>query len=68
MFSKAELKLVASLCQQQDVICISDEVYQLLVFDGQQHISIGEPGWLGCPQPPGHLCQGLEPTWESAQA
>ncbi|KAM7093647.1 kynurenine--oxoglutarate transaminase 1 isoform 1-T1 [Molossus nigricans] len=40
VFSKAELELVASLCQQQDVICITDEVYQWLVFDGQQHISI----------------------------
>lgn len=43
MFSKAELELVASLCQQHDVVCISDEVYQWLVYDGCQHISIGEP-------------------------
>uniref|UniRef100_A0A8C7ESW4 Kynurenine--oxoglutarate transaminase 1 n=1 Tax=Neovison vison TaxID=452646 RepID=A0A8C7ESW4_NEOVI len=43
VFSKAELELVASLCQQHDVICISDEVYQWLVYDGHQHISIGEP-------------------------
>lgn len=51
MFSKAELELVASLCQQHDVICISDEVYQWLVYDGHQHISIGEP----CP-PGAHSC------------
>ncbi|XP_006900822.1 PREDICTED: kynurenine--oxoglutarate transaminase 1-like [Elephantulus edwardii] len=40
VFSKAELELVASLCQQHDMVCISDEVYQWLVFDGNQHISI----------------------------
>ncbi|XP_059266579.1 kynurenine--oxoglutarate transaminase 1 isoform X1 [Mustela nigripes] len=45
VFSKAELELVASLCQQHDVICISDEVYQWLVYDGHQHISIASlPG------------------------
>lgn len=58
VFSKAELELVANLCQQHDVVCITDEVYQWLVYDGCQHISIGEPR---VPHSPGHLCQGLEP-------
>lgn len=45
VFSRAELELIASLCQQHDVICISDEVYQWLVFDGHQHVSIASlPG------------------------
>uniref|UniRef100_A0A8C8XFK5 Kynurenine--oxoglutarate transaminase 1 n=1 Tax=Panthera leo TaxID=9689 RepID=A0A8C8XFK5_PANLE len=45
VFSKAELELVASLCQQHDVICIADEVYQWLVYDGYQHVSIASlPG------------------------
>ncbi|XP_075416787.1 kynurenine--oxoglutarate transaminase 1 isoform X2 [Tenrec ecaudatus] len=45
VFSRAELELVASLCQQHDVVCISDEVYQWLVFDGNQHVSIASlPG------------------------
>ncbi|XP_061289738.1 kynurenine--oxoglutarate transaminase 1-like isoform X4 [Bos javanicus] len=45
VFSKEELELVASLCQQHDVVCISDEVYQWMVFDGFQHISIASlPG------------------------
>lgn len=66
MFSKAELELVASLCQQHDVLCISDEVYQWLVYDGCQHISIGEPR-----VPPHALDIGARassPIWESAQA
>lgn len=62
VFSKAELELIARLCQQHDVLCITDEVYQWLVFDGHQHISIGEPGWPGCPHSPGYLCQGIEPN------
>ncbi|XP_042536907.1 kynurenine--oxoglutarate transaminase 1 isoform X1 [Dipodomys spectabilis] len=45
VFSKSELELVASLCQQHDVLCISDEVYQWLVYDEHQHISIASlPG------------------------
>ncbi|XP_060056347.1 kynurenine--oxoglutarate transaminase 1 isoform X2 [Erinaceus europaeus] len=45
VFSQTELELVASLCQQHNVVCISDEVYQWLVFDGCQHISIASlPG------------------------
>lgn len=62
MFSRAELELVASLCQQHDVVCITDEVYQWLVYDGCQHVSIGEPSRPGCPRSPGHLWQGLEPS------
>ncbi|XP_073909162.1 kynurenine--oxoglutarate transaminase 1 isoform X3 [Castor canadensis] len=45
VFSKEELKVVAELCQQHDVLCITDEVYQWLVYDGNQHISIASlPG------------------------
>uniref|UniRef100_A2AQY8 Kynurenine--oxoglutarate transaminase 1 n=1 Tax=Mus musculus TaxID=10090 RepID=A2AQY8_MOUSE len=45
VFSKKELELVAALCQQHDVLCFSDEVYQWLVYDGHQHISIASlPG------------------------
>ncbi|KAG8512805.1 Kynurenine--oxoglutarate transaminase 1, mitochondrial [Galemys pyrenaicus] len=45
VYSRAELELVAGLCQQHDVVCVTDEVYQWLVFDGHQHISIASlPG------------------------
>lgn len=45
VFSRMELELVANLCQQHDVVCISDEVYQWLVYDGHQHVSIASlPG------------------------
>ncbi|XP_049630004.1 kynurenine--oxoglutarate transaminase 1 [Suncus etruscus] len=45
VFSRSELELVASLCQKHDTICISDEVYQWLVFDSCEHVSIASlPG------------------------
>uniref|UniRef100_A0A8C8TG37 Kynurenine aminotransferase 1 n=1 Tax=Peromyscus maniculatus bairdii TaxID=230844 RepID=A0A8C8TG37_PERMB len=48
VFSKTELELVADLCRQHDVLCISDEVYQWMVYDGHQHISIASlPGMWG---------------------
>uniref|UniRef100_F6ZM92 Kynurenine--oxoglutarate transaminase 1 n=1 Tax=Ornithorhynchus anatinus TaxID=9258 RepID=F6ZM92_ORNAN len=40
VFSQEELGLLAALCVQHDVVCISDEVYQWLVYDGREHVSI----------------------------
>ena len=39
VFTRAELQMIADLCKQHDVIVISDEVYEKLVFEGE-HISI----------------------------
>lgn len=39
VFTQAELELVAALCIEHDVIAISDEVYDRMVFTGQ-HIPI----------------------------
>jgi aspartate/methionine/tyrosine aminotransferase len=39
VFSREELEMIASLCREFNVIAISDEVYEKLVFDGP-HISI----------------------------
>ncbi|NXT77856.1 KAT1 transaminase, partial [Zapornia atra] len=40
VFSRAELELIAHLCVKHDVLCISDEVYEWLVFDGKEHTRI----------------------------
>ncbi|KAL9826972.1 kynurenine--oxoglutarate transaminase 3-like [Geothlypis trichas] len=40
VFSRGELGLIAELCVKHDVLCISDEVYEWLVYDGKQHIRI----------------------------
>ncbi len=45
VFTPAELALIARLCVEHDVIAISDEVYERLVFGGARHISIASlPG------------------------
>jgi L-glutamine---4-(methylsulfanyl)-2-oxobutanoate aminotransferase len=41
VFSHAELRYIADLCIEHNLVCISDEVYDQLVFDGDiPHISI----------------------------
>ena len=40
VFSYDELKLIADLCVEFDVIAISDEVYEHLIFDDARHIPI----------------------------
>jgi len=37
LFTKAELELIADLCQEYDVLAITDEVYEHIVFDEHQH-------------------------------
>ena len=39
VFTRDELELVAGVCREHDLICLSDEVYEHLVFDGE-HIAI----------------------------
>ncbi|XP_053474571.1 kynurenine--oxoglutarate transaminase 1-like isoform X2 [Ictalurus furcatus] len=40
VFQREELQMIADLCIKHDVICISDEVYEWLTYDGAQHIKI----------------------------
>jgi aspartate/methionine/tyrosine aminotransferase len=39
VFAEEELNLILSECYRHGVMCISDEVYDSMVFDGLQHIS-----------------------------
>jgi N-succinyldiaminopimelate aminotransferase len=44
VYSRAELELIASLCIEHDVLAITDEVYEHLVFDGE-HVPLASlPG------------------------
>ncbi|XP_041063642.1 kynurenine--oxoglutarate transaminase 3 isoform X3 [Carcharodon carcharias] len=40
IFKMEELKIIADLCIKHDVLCISDEVYEWLVYSGHKHIKI----------------------------
>ena len=42
VFTKAELEMIADLCKRYDVMCVSDEVYEWLVYSGNKHLKIGE--------------------------
>ena len=37
---RADLEAVAALCREFDAVAISDEVYEHLVYDGAEHVSI----------------------------
>jgi aminotransferase len=41
VFSKAELQFLADLCVEHNVIAITDEIYEHILYDGRKHISIG---------------------------
>ena len=38
VFSRAELETIAALCRKWDVIAISDEIYEHIIFDGHAHV------------------------------
>jgi aspartate/methionine/tyrosine aminotransferase len=40
VFGRAELELIAGLCQEYDVLAICDEVYDRLVFDDNIHLPL----------------------------
>jgi N-succinyldiaminopimelate aminotransferase len=40
VYSEQELHLIADLCQTHDVIAVTDEVYEHIVFDGLKHHSL----------------------------
>ncbi len=40
VFTRAELEAVAALCVEHDLIAITDEVYEHLVFDTHEHIPL----------------------------
>jgi aminotransferase len=39
VFTRAELEQVGALCERWDAVCVSDEIYEHLVFDGREHVS-----------------------------
>ena len=40
VFSREELAGIAALCQEHDLIAISDEVYDRIIFDGAVHVPL----------------------------
>jgi aspartate/methionine/tyrosine aminotransferase len=45
VYSRAELEMIAELCQRFDALVITDEIYEHIIYDGNRHVSIGSlPG------------------------
>jgi len=40
VFSRAELAEIAALCQEHDVVAVTDEIYEYILYDGHAHISL----------------------------
>jgi aspartate/methionine/tyrosine aminotransferase len=40
VFSREELAVIAALCERHDVICVTDEIYEHMVYDGLTHVPI----------------------------
>jgi aminotransferase len=40
VFTRAELETIAALCRKWDVVAISDEIYEHILYDGCRHVPI----------------------------
>jgi aminotransferase len=60
VFTLEELTYVAELCNKWNVVAITDEIYEHMVFDGRKHISLSTvPGMKGRTI----TCSGLSKTF-----
>ena len=41
VFDRKELEQVAALCGKHDALCVTDEIYEYILYDGRRHLSIG---------------------------
>jgi aminotransferase len=41
VFSKEELRFIADLCTDHDMVAITDEIYEHILYDGKRHVSLG---------------------------
>jgi aminotransferase len=40
VFSREELALVAALCEKWDVVAVTDEIYEHILYDGAEHVRL----------------------------
>src|SRR6266513_5328758 len=47
VFTRPELEFIAELCHRHDLLAITDEVYEHIIYDGQAHTTLAAlPGML----------------------
>ncbi|MCA0970378.1 pyridoxal phosphate-dependent aminotransferase [Halobacillus litoralis] len=42
MYSKEELQAIGEVCEKHDLLIVSDEIYEKLIYTEEQHVSIAE--------------------------
>src|SRR5437016_8501196 len=45
-FTRAELRTTAALCTDHDVVAVTDEIYEHIVFDGARRVSFATIGHM----------------------
>jgi aminotransferase len=40
VFSRVEMEQIAALCRKWDVVCVTDEIYEHILYDGAEHVSM----------------------------
>jgi aspartate/methionine/tyrosine aminotransferase len=40
VFTRSELELIADLCRRRDLLAVTDEIYEHILYDGREHISL----------------------------
>src|SRR5690606_19386772 len=40
VFTREELEIIAALCREHDLLAITDEIYELIVYDGARHVPL----------------------------
>jgi aminotransferase len=62
VFSRAELESIADLCREHDALAITDEIYEYILFDGAEHVSLATlPGMADRTI----TISGLSKTWSA---
>ncbi|WCN36666.1 pyridoxal phosphate-dependent aminotransferase [Aneurinibacillus uraniidurans] len=44
IYSREDLQALADICVEKDILIVSDEIYEKLVYDGAEHVSIASLG------------------------
>jgi aminotransferase len=47
VFTRADLEAIAALCRQWNVIAITDEIYEHIVYDGRPHVALATLDGMG---------------------
>src|SRR5262249_28553193 len=41
VFTRVELEQIADLCRRHDLFAVTDEIYEHILYDGREHVSLG---------------------------